>query len=158
MRVPARDDEADKGRLQLRVGKVVCRDVAADVVHRHQRKAHGVSRRELREIHADQNRTNQPRRIRHGNRRPGRLRVRLRLLRAPDPPDRKSPQYACATQFPAPRRRRACEAPPVTQMQSVKISRPSRTMATAVSSHEDSTDKIFMPVTSFLRMRASSFG
>ena len=66
-RVPARDDEADKGRLQIRVREVICRDVAPDVVHRHQRKAHGVSRR-FREIHADQNRTDQPRRIRHSNR------------------------------------------------------------------------------------------
>ena len=41
--------------------------MAPDVVHRHQRKAHGVSR-SFREIHADQNRTNEPRRIRHGNR------------------------------------------------------------------------------------------
>ena len=64
-RVPARDDEADKGRLQLRVRKVICRDVAADMVHRHQRKPHGVSR-SFREIRADQNRTDQPRRIRHG--------------------------------------------------------------------------------------------
>ena len=66
-RVSARDDEADKGRLQLRVREVICRDVAPDMVHGYQRKPHGVCR-SFREIHADQNRADQPRRIRHGNR------------------------------------------------------------------------------------------
>ena len=65
-RVAARDGQAHKRRLQLRVGDVVCRDVAADMVHRNERHAER-ERGGLGKVHADKQRADEPRRARDGH-------------------------------------------------------------------------------------------
>ena len=109
-RMPARNDQTDEWRLQLRIRQIVCRDMPADMVNRHQRQIQRIGR-SLRKIHADQHRADEPRRIGDcdGVQVPAR---QAALLQAPDLPDHKLPQCACAMQSPAPRRRRACAAPP----------------------------------------------
>ena len=65
-RVAAGDGQAEEGRLQLGEGEVVGGDVPADVVHGHQRHVHRQGGG-LGEVHAHQQRADQPRRIGHGH-------------------------------------------------------------------------------------------
>ena len=62
--VPAGDGKAEEGRLELREGEVVRRYVPADVVHRHERHVQR-QRRGLCEIHAHEQRADEPRRVSH---------------------------------------------------------------------------------------------
>lgn len=59
--------KAQERRLQLRIRKVVCRDMAADMVHRYerhiQREGAGFCK-----VHTDKDGADKPRRIRHGDR------------------------------------------------------------------------------------------
>ena len=63
--VPARDDQAEVGRLKVGVGDVIRRDVPRDVVHGYQRYA-ARHRQPFRETYADQQRADKPRRVCHG--------------------------------------------------------------------------------------------
>ena len=65
--VSAGNDKADERRLQLRIRQIICRNMSADVMHRHQRHIQRKGRR-LRKVHANQNCADQPRRIGHGDR------------------------------------------------------------------------------------------
>ena len=65
-RVAARDGQAHERRLQLRVGDVVGRDMAAHVVHRDERHAER-ERGGLGKVHADEQRADEPRRAGDGH-------------------------------------------------------------------------------------------
>ena len=65
-RVAARDGQTHERRLQLRVGDVVCRDVAADMVHRDERHTER-ERGGLGKVHADEQCADEPRRARDGH-------------------------------------------------------------------------------------------
>ena len=60
--MPARNDQTDEWRLQLRIRQIVCRDMPADMVNRHKRQIQRIGG-SLRKIHADQHRADEPRRI-----------------------------------------------------------------------------------------------
>ena len=64
--VPAGDDEAQKRRLQVRVGQIVGRDMALDVVDRNERHIERQCSR-LGKIHADEQRADKAGRIGHGD-------------------------------------------------------------------------------------------
>ena len=63
-RVAAGNGKAEKRRFKLRVGNVVCGNVAADVVHRDERDAER-RRGALGKVHAHEHRADEPRRVRH---------------------------------------------------------------------------------------------
>ena len=65
-RVAARNSQAHERRLQLRVGDVVGRDVAAHMVHRDERHAER-ERGGLGKVHADEQRADEPRRAGDGH-------------------------------------------------------------------------------------------
>ena len=82
-RMSARDDEAQKGRLQIGISDVIRGDMPADMVDGNERFVQ-CQRRRLRKIHADEQRADQPRRIGHRKRvdlTAGDLCLRKRLLR-----------------------------------------------------------------------------
>ena len=64
--VPAGDDKAQKRRLQVRVGQIVGRDMALDVVDRNERHIERQCSR-LGKIHADEQRADKAGRIGHGD-------------------------------------------------------------------------------------------
>ena len=64
--VPAGGHQAEERRLQLRVGDVVGRDVAAHMVHRDERHAER-ERGGLGKVHADEQRADEPRRAGDGH-------------------------------------------------------------------------------------------
>ena len=66
-RMSAGDNKTQKWRLQIGIRQIIGRDMPPDMVNRNERHAEAVRRR-FREIHTHQYRTDQPRRIRHGNR------------------------------------------------------------------------------------------
>ena len=63
-RVAAGNGKAEKRRFKLRVGNVVCGDVAADMVYRDERDTE-CRRGALGKVHAHEHRADEPRRVRH---------------------------------------------------------------------------------------------
>ena len=82
-RMPAGDDEAQKRRFQIRVRQIVGRDMPADMVHRDERHAEAVGRG-LGKVDADEHRADQPRRVGDGDGvdvLPGQVRLVKRRIR-----------------------------------------------------------------------------
>ena len=63
----AGDNKTQKWRLQIGICQIIGRNMSPDMVNRNKRHTEAIRRR-LCKIHTHQYRTDQPRRIRHGNR------------------------------------------------------------------------------------------
>ena len=163
-RVPARDDEHDGRQRQRAVVEEQRLDVAGEVVHRHQRHA-ARDRQRLRERHADEQRSDQARPLRDGNR-VDVVEGRRRRRRARARRRRRCRARAAARRARARRRPTRGGSRPATPRRSSGASHgragssTSSTTAAAVSSQEVSMPRIRMRPTSrsALRRRAGVDG